>query len=113
MRLGTAFENKRFIIPYNTEADKLTFDRILAECTSYALSDGKLVEAGVHPDIPIGLGYALELMNLGGEGAWIFTGSEEEAKENVKLKVYGDDEIHTGIVDGKEVKMVGDRRLVE
>ena len=113
MRLGTAFENKRFIIPYKTEADKLTFDRILAECTSYALSDGKLVEAGVHPDIPIGLGYALELMNLGGEGAWIFTGSEEEAKENVKLKVYGDDEIHTGIVDGKEVKMVGDRRLVE
>jgi len=112
-RLGTAFENKRFIIPYKTEEDKLTFDRILAECTSYALSDGKLVEAGVHPDIPIGLGYALELMNLGGEGAWIFTGSEKEVKKNVRLKVYGDDEIHTEIVDGKEVKMVGDRILVE
>jgi len=63
MRLGTAFENKRFIIPYKTEKDKQIADRILAECTSYALSDGKLVESGVHPDIPIALGYALELLN--------------------------------------------------
>ncbi len=72
MRLGTAFENKKFIIPYKTEKDKSMFDQILAECTSYALSEGKLVEAGVHPDIPIALGYALELMNLGGEAAWAF-----------------------------------------
>lgn len=64
MRLSTAFENKQFIIPYKTEKDKAIFDRILAECTSYALSDGKLVEAGIHPDIPIALGYALELMNI-------------------------------------------------
>ncbi|MHA1481867.1 MAG: LAGLIDADG family homing endonuclease [Candidatus Heimdallarchaeaceae archaeon] len=63
MRLGTAFENKQFIIPYKTEQDKLRADRILAECTSFALSDGKLVEAGIHPDIPIAMGYALELMN--------------------------------------------------
>ena len=66
MRLGTAFENKRFIIPYKTDADKERADRILAECTSFALSDGKLVEAGVHPDIPIALGYALELLESGG-----------------------------------------------
>ncbi len=72
MRLGTAFENKRFVIPYKTEKDKAMFDKILAECTSYALSEGKLVEAGVHPDIPIALGYALELMNLGTEAAWAF-----------------------------------------
>ena len=63
MRLGTAFENKKFIIPYKTEEDKQIADRILAECTSYALSDGKLVEGGIHPDIPIAMGYALELIN--------------------------------------------------
>jgi hypothetical protein len=63
MRLGTAFENNEFRIPYKTEADKNVAHEILAECTSYALADGKLVEASVHPDIPIGLGYALELMN--------------------------------------------------
>lgn len=63
MRLSTAFENKKFIIPYKTEEDKARADRILSECVSYALSDGKLVESGIHPDIPIGMGYALELIN--------------------------------------------------
>jgi len=63
MRLGTAFENKQFVIPYKTDEDKRIAHKILAECTSYALSDGKLVEAGVHPDIPIAMGYALELIN--------------------------------------------------
>lgn len=72
MRLGAVFENKRFMIPYKTAADKKVADRLLAECTSYALADGKIVEAGVHPDIPIALGYALELMNLGGESAFAF-----------------------------------------
>ena len=63
MRLGTAFENSEFRIPYKTDQDKKIAHDILSECTSYALADGKLVEASVHPDIPIGLGYALELMN--------------------------------------------------
>lgn len=72
MRLGTAFENKRIIIPYKTEKDKAMFDKILAECMSYALADGKLVEAGVHPDIPIALGYALELLNDPHKAAWAF-----------------------------------------
>lgn len=72
MRLGTAFENKQFVIPYKTEEDKRIAEKIIAECTSYALADGKLVEAGVHPNIPIALGYALELMNLGGESSWAF-----------------------------------------
>ena len=61
MRLGTAFENRRFVIPYKTEQDKLMGDQLLAECTSFALANGKLVEASIHPDIPIALGYALEL----------------------------------------------------
>jgi len=81
MRLSTAFENKRFIIPYKTEKDKAVFEKILAECTSYALADGKLVEAGVHPDIPIALGYALELMNIGNESAWAFPIPEKEVDE--------------------------------
>jgi len=63
MRLATAFENNRLVIPYKTESDKAAADQILAECTSFALSEGRLVEAGVHPDIPIAMGYALELIN--------------------------------------------------
>ena len=63
MRLATAFENNMFVIPYKTDRDKELADQILAECTSFALSDGRLVEAGVHPDIPIAMGYALELIN--------------------------------------------------
>lgn len=72
MRLGTAFENKKFVIPYKTERDKAIAEKIVAECTSFALSDGKLVEAGVHPDIPIALGYALELMENVGGAVWGF-----------------------------------------
>jgi len=71
-RLATAFENKQFIIPYKTEQDKNIAHTLVSECTSYSLAAGKLIEAGVHPDIPIGLGYALELINLGNEGAWAF-----------------------------------------
>lgn len=114
MRLATAFENKRFILPYKTEADKLIVDKLIAECTSYALSDGKLVEAGVHPDLPIGLGYALELMNLEIESAWAFPGSSsKEALEKEPKKIYGGDEIHWETIKGQRVKMVGDRILVE
>ena len=113
MRLGTAFENKRFIIPYKTEKDKAVFDRILAECTSFALSDGKLVEAGIHPDIPIGLGYALELMNLGGGGAWIFPGPIDSIEEDKTMKVYGESKIGKEIVNGHERKTVNGRILVE
>ena len=112
MRLGTAFENKRFVIPYKTDADKAIAEKILYECTSYALSDGKLVEAGVHPDIPIALGYALELLNMGDESVFMFAGEKGE-KKKINGKVYGDREHHTEIIDGQEVKMVGDRNLIE
>lgn len=63
MRLATAFENGEIVIAYKTEEDKRVAHNILAECTSYALADGKLVEAGLHPDIPIALGYCLEYLN--------------------------------------------------
>ena len=63
MRLATAFENGKFVIPYKTELDKRLADRLISECTSFALSNGKLVEAGVHPDLPIAMGYALELID--------------------------------------------------
>lgn len=63
-RLATQFENNNIIIPYKTSDDKEKAHRILAECTSFALSDGKLVEVGVHPDIPIALAYAIEYKNM-------------------------------------------------
>ncbi|MFZ5988101.1 MAG: hypothetical protein ACOYWZ_13385 [Bacillota bacterium] len=72
MRLATAFENRQIIIPYKTEKDIAIANRILAECTSYALADGKLVEAGIHPDIPIGLGYCLEYLNNKKEAYYFF-----------------------------------------
>lgn len=45
------------------------------------------------------------------ESAWAFPGSEEEQKVNGK--VYGEREIHFEIIDGKKVKMIGDRKLIE
>jgi hypothetical protein len=72
MRLGTAFENGEFRIPYKTESDKKKAEEILNECVSYALSAGKLVEASVHPDIPIALGYALELLSHNKQHSFFF-----------------------------------------
>jgi hypothetical protein len=59
-RLATQFENKRIRIPYKTDRDKVLASQIIDECSTYALQDGKLVEIGVHGDIPIALGYAIE-----------------------------------------------------
>ena len=61
MRLATAIEHEEIVFPYKTREDKDITERIFSECLSFALADGKLVEAGVHPDIPIALAYALEL----------------------------------------------------
>ena len=63
-RLATQFENRRIILPYKTEKDKATTDQIIAECSTYALNDGKLVETGVHGDIPIALAYAIEYCEI-------------------------------------------------
>ena len=63
-RLATQFENKNLVIPYRTEQDKVLAHQIMDECCSFGLSDGKLVEFGVHPDIPIGLGLAIERIEM-------------------------------------------------
>lgn len=47
------------------------------------------------------------------EGAWAFTGPIDSIDEENKLKVYGESNIKTKIVDGQERRMVGDRILVE
>lgn len=70
-RLATAFENKIIKIPYKTEADKVIAHQIMDELTTFARSDGKLVETGVHGDIPIALGYAMERCNIE-EGVVLF-----------------------------------------
>lgn len=59
-RLATQFENRRIMLPYKTDRDKATTNQLIDECSTYALQDGKLVEIGVHGDIPIALGYAIE-----------------------------------------------------
>ena len=69
-RLATRFENNfesvrtnegmTLRIPYKSEVDKVLAHQILDECCTYARQDGKLVEVGVHGDIPIGLAYAFE-----------------------------------------------------
>lgn len=64
LRLGTRFENKEIRIPYKTKADQEKSNRLLDELTSWGLQQGKLIEAGVHPDMPIALGYALELIEM-------------------------------------------------
>jgi len=62
MRMATEFENAQIIIPYKTEEDKRRFLELEAELITFALKDGKLVEGGVHSDLGIALGYALELV---------------------------------------------------
>jgi hypothetical protein len=59
-RIATRFENGLIRIPYMTEHDKEVAHTITDELCTYARNDGKLVETGVHGDIPIALGYALE-----------------------------------------------------
>lgn len=61
MRLATRFENKEVYLPYKTEEDKIITNRMFDELTSWGLADGKLVERGIHPDMPIALAYAFEL----------------------------------------------------
>lgn len=59
-RLATQFENKNISIPFKTDKDKEIAHAIMDECCTYALSDGKLVEVGVHGDIPVALSLAIE-----------------------------------------------------
>ena len=62
LRMTTWFENNQVIIPYGTDEAKEKYQMLEQEFLSFALEDGKIVEIGVHPDIPIAFVYA-------GEGA--------------------------------------------
>lgn len=61
IRLGTTFENQNILIPYKSEEAQEKAHRLLEECVSWAREEGKIVELGVHPDVPMALGYALEV----------------------------------------------------
>lgn len=60
LRLATQFENSTISIPYKTDKDKEISNQLYEELTTFALNDGKLVEVGIHADIPIALAMALE-----------------------------------------------------
>ena len=62
LRMSTWFENNQVIIPYGTYEAKEKYHLLEQEFLSFALEDGKIMEIGVHPDIPIAFVYA-------GEGA--------------------------------------------
>lgn len=74
-RLAVFFENNynsitegegyTFRIPYKDQADRDIAHNLMEQCCSFSLADGKLVEAGVHPDSPIALQLALEVLKLG------------------------------------------------
>lgn len=64
IRLATVFENQELVLPDNNQRDKDVIDALRAECLSWALEEGKLVEVGPHPDRPVALGYALEVSKL-------------------------------------------------
>lgn len=65
MRLATLFENREIVLPYKGMIEKNLTDQLTGECTSWALEEGKLVEIGPHPDIPVALGYAVEVARMG------------------------------------------------
>jgi hypothetical protein len=60
LRMTTWFENNQVIIPYASDEAKEKYDLLEQEFLSFALEDGKIIEIGVHPDIPIAFVYAGE-----------------------------------------------------
>jgi hypothetical protein len=60
LRMTTWFENNQVIIPYGSDEAKEKYDLLEQEFLSFALEDGKIIEIGVHPDIPIAFVYAGE-----------------------------------------------------
>jgi len=72
LRLGTALEQNKIEIPcMSYEAKKKSYE-LRNECISFAQEEEKLVEIGVHPDIPIALGYAYEVATRWNTGAMLF-----------------------------------------
>ena len=60
LRMTTWFENNQVIIPYASDEAKERYEVLEQEFRSFALEDGKIIEIGVHPDIPIAFVYAGE-----------------------------------------------------
>jgi hypothetical protein len=60
LRMTTWFENNQVIIPYSSEEAKEKYELLEQEFLSFALDNNKIVEIGVHPDIPIAFVYAGE-----------------------------------------------------
>lgn len=60
LRIANQLEQKNVIIPYNTTAMKKA-DELYKELITFAQEDGKVVEIGVHSDIGIAFGLALEV----------------------------------------------------
>lgn len=59
-RMATQFQFGRIRLPYKTVEDQRITQRIVSELVTFSRKDGKLVEAGVHSDIGVALGLALE-----------------------------------------------------
>ena len=60
LRLATLFENELIILPYKTDNDKIKTNKLAEELMTFALSDGKLVEVGIHADAPIAISMIME-----------------------------------------------------
>ena len=74
LRLSALFENGEFRIPYKTESDKRISNELINELLTFALDNGRLVEIGVHADLPIALAMCMERMSnddSGGEMVWL------------------------------------------
>lgn len=78
VRLAVLFENREIVLPYKGIAEKALVDQLISEATSWSLEtrkagggstvgfESKLVEIGPHPDIPVALGYAVEVSRITG-----------------------------------------------
>lgn len=76
LRLASLFENNNIVIPYKTDNDKEKSNRLKDELMTFALDSGKLVEVGIHADVPIGLAMACE--RAGDTGGFIMDLGEDE-----------------------------------
>ena len=73
LRLGTAFEQRQIEIPTMSHEAKTKFEELRQECISFAQEEDKLIEIGVHPDIPIALAYAMEVSTRWNTGYMSFS----------------------------------------
>ena len=66
LRLGNMFEQKNVILPMATTEAREKVEELTNECISFAQEEGKIIEIGVHPDLPIAMAYALECASMPG-----------------------------------------------